>query len=54
MMNASPPASRRMLGILGILGLLLLISLGVLRSAVGTLQDSYTVEEPWHIVAGPS
>jgi hypothetical protein len=51
MMNASPPASRRMLGILG---LLLLISLGVLRSAVGTRLDSFTVDEPWHIVAGTS
>lgn len=34
--------------------LLLLVSLGVLRSHVGTRLDSFTVDEPWHIVAGTS
>ena len=32
--------------------LLLLVGLCVLRSAVGTRLDSFTVDEPWHIVAG--
>ena len=32
--------------------LLLLVALGVLRSAVGTKLDSLTADEPWHIVAG--
>jgi hypothetical protein len=34
------------------LGLLLLIGLCVLRSSIGTQLDSFTVDEPWHIVAG--
>jgi hypothetical protein len=38
--------------ILGGLLLLLLVGLGVLRSAVGTRLDSLTGDEPWHIVAG--
>lgn len=37
---------------LGIPLLLLLALLAVLRSAVGTRLDSFTVDEPWHIVAG--
>lgn len=42
-------AGRRIVG--GLL-LLLLVALSVLRSAVGTRLDSFTVDEPWHIVAG--
>lgn len=34
--------------------LLLLVGLGVLRSHVGMRLDSFTVDEPWHIVAGTS
>ena len=41
--------SRRSLG--GLL-LLLLAGLAVLRSAHGTRLDSFTIDEPWHIVAG--
>lgn len=36
------------------LGLLLLTGLCVLRSSIGTHLDSFTVDEPWHIVAGTS
>ncbi len=36
----------------GFLLLLSLVLLGVLRSAAGTRMDSFTVDEPWHIVAG--
>jgi hypothetical protein len=36
----------------GIALLLLAVALCVLRSAVGTALDSFTVDEPWHIVAG--
>jgi hypothetical protein len=32
--------------------LLLLVALAVLRSAVGTRLDGYTIDEPWHAVAG--
>ncbi len=32
--------------------LLLLVGLGVMRSACGTRLDSFTIDEPWHIVAG--
>ena len=38
--------------VLGTLLLLLLVGLCVLRSSVGTRLDSFTVDEPWHIVAG--
>lgn len=38
--------------VLGMLSLLLLVGLCVLRSSVGTRLDSFTVDEPWHIVAG--
>jgi hypothetical protein len=37
---------------LAALALLLLVGLCVLRSSVGTRLDSFTVDEPWHIVAG--
>lgn len=36
----------------GALLLLALVLLTVLRSAAGTRLDSFTVDEPWHIVAG--
>ncbi len=38
----------------GILLLLALVALAVLRSHHGTRLDSFTVDEPWHIVAGVS
>jgi hypothetical protein len=34
--------------------ILLLVALAVLRSYAGTRLDGYTVDEPWHIVAGVS
>lgn len=34
--------------------LLALVLLAVLRSATGTRLDSFTIDEPWHIVAGTS
>lgn len=37
---------------LGFALLLALVALAVLRSAAGTRLDSFTVDEPWHIVAG--
>ncbi|MET0225636.1 MAG: hypothetical protein ABW187_04275, partial [Dokdonella sp.] len=37
---------------LGLIGLLALVGLCVLRSSIGTRLDSFTVDEPWHIVAG--
>lgn len=37
---------------LAILVLALLVLLAVLRSWVGTRLDSFTVDEPWHVVAG--
>lgn len=36
------------------LGLIVLVALCVLRSSIGTRLDSFTVDEPWHIVAGTS
>ena len=39
---------------LGVLLLLALVALGVFRSHLGTRLDSFTVDEPWHIVAGVS
>lgn len=38
---------------IGIL-LLVLVALAVLRSHAGTRLDSFTIDEPWHIVAGAS
>ena len=38
----------------GLFLLTCLVLLGVLRSATGTRLDSFTVDEPWHIVAGTS
>lgn len=48
MPSVSPAAAR----VGGVCLLLLLVVLGVLRSAVGTRLDSFTVDEPWHVVAG--
>jgi hypothetical protein len=46
----SSPTSR----LLGV-GLILLLSLfAVWRSAIGTALDGFTIDEPWHIVAGTS
>ncbi|MEZ5545784.1 MAG: phospholipid carrier-dependent glycosyltransferase [Lysobacteraceae bacterium] len=36
----------------GTLALVLLAALAVLRSSIGTALDSFTIDEPWHIVAG--
>ena len=38
----------------GLALILLLVGLAVLRSHAGTRLDGYTVDEPWHIVAGVS
>jgi hypothetical protein len=38
--------------VFGLLGLLVLVGLCVLRSSIGTRLDTFTVDEPWHIVAG--
>ena len=37
---------------MGSLLILVLALLAAGRSALGTQQDSFTVDEPWHIVAG--
>ena len=53
--SASAPGStsRRTLRVVcGGLALVLLVGLGVSRSSVGTRLDSFTVDEPWHVVAG--
>src|SRR3546814_3521798 len=39
---------------LGAALLLALVLLAVLRSSTGTRLDSFTIDEPWHIVAGTS
>ncbi|MCG6118686.1 MAG: phospholipid carrier-dependent glycosyltransferase [Aquimonas sp.] len=39
---------------LGLLLLLALVLLAILRSQAGTRLDSFTIDEPWHIVAGAS
>ncbi|MAL03871.1 MAG: hypothetical protein CL625_06320, partial [Arenimonas sp.] len=38
----------------GLVLLLALVALAVLRSHVGTQRDGFTVDEPWHVVAGVS
>jgi hypothetical protein len=38
----------------GVLLLAALVLLGVFRSHLGTRLDSFTVDEPWHVVAGTS
>ncbi len=42
------------LRLLGLAAILLLSLLAVGRSAVGTAQDGFTIDEAWHIVAGTS
>ncbi len=37
---------------LRVAALVVLIVLAILRSALGTALDSFTVDEPWHVVAG--
>lgn len=50
-----PPTPSTLRGRLAGLGLiLLLVAVAVLRSHAGTRLDGYTVDEPWHIVAGVS
>lgn len=44
--------SARDIAAIGVFALLALAA--VLRSAVGTQLDAFTVDEPWHIVAGTS
>src|SRR3546814_1808692 len=39
---------------LGAAVLLALVLLAILRSSAGTRLDSFTIDEPWHIVAGTS
>lgn len=39
---------------IGVALITLLVLLAIARSAVGTRLDSFTVDEPWHIVAGTS
>lgn len=48
---SSPSTSRRLAGLALVL---LMAALAVLRSHAGTRLDGYTVDEPWHIVAGVS
>lgn len=45
------PGRTRALGLMLLIALVLLV---ILRSQVGTRLDSFTVDEPWHIVAGAS
>ncbi|MGH8060959.1 MAG: hypothetical protein ACREO7_02975 [Pseudoxanthomonas sp.] len=40
--------------VLGVLLLVAIVVLGVFRSHLGTQLDTFTVDEPWHIVAGTS
>lgn len=40
--------------VLGVLLLAAIVAFGVFRSHLGTQLDSFTVDEPWHIVAGTS
>lgn len=50
---ATPHTSPRTL-VLGALLLIALVLLAILRSHAGTRLDSFTIDEPWHIVAGAS
>jgi hypothetical protein len=52
MNEAAAPRSRRRLPAAGVIVLLALLA--VLRSWHGTRLDSFTIDEPWHIVAGTS
>lgn len=44
----------RRLNIWGLALLIGLVALAILRSHVGTQRDGFTVDEPWHVVAGVS
>jgi len=48
----TPETSRRRIGGIALIVLLSLLAIG--RSALGTAQDGFSVDEPWHIVAGAS
>lgn len=47
----TPTASTRLAGVVLVV---LLSLLAVWRSAIGTAQDGFSIDEPWHIVAGTS
>ncbi|WP_460454343.1 phospholipid carrier-dependent glycosyltransferase [Arenimonas aestuarii] len=47
-------ASSQPVRVRGLALLLLLVGLAVLRSHVGTQRDGFTIDEPWHVVAGVS
>ncbi len=51
-MSAEPRPNPAALRLAGTLALVLLAALAVLRSSIGTALDSFTIDEPWHIVAG--
>lgn len=51
-MSAEPRRNLIALRFAGTLVLVLLAVLAVLRSSIGTALDSFTIDEPWHIVAG--
>ena len=48
------PSRHALRRLTGVLALVVLILLGIARSHLGTRLDSFTVDEPWHIVAGTS
>lgn len=52
--NTSAATRTRALGVALLALLALLCLLAIARSAVGTRLDSFTIDEPWHIVAGAS
>lgn len=52
--SADTVAFDRVRRIVGIGILISLVLLCVVRSAIGTRLDSFTVDEPWHVVAGTS
>ncbi len=54
--NTSTSVSRNsnQFGLLMTTALMMLVLLAVLRSHMGTSLDSFTIDEPWHIVAGAS
>jgi hypothetical protein len=51
-MDTAPSSEPRGASLRIVLLLVLLICAAVLRSALGTARDSYTIDEPWHTVAG--
>ncbi|HEU4665727.1 MAG TPA: phospholipid carrier-dependent glycosyltransferase [Dokdonella sp.] len=54
MRASSLPAQARTYRPLSVLAVVLLAAFAVLRSWYGTRLDSFTIDEPWHIVAGTS